>query len=90
MRASLNMGDDGADLVRSAADSEKDARALALIARTLRELTAAEDEAIRTHAATGEDDHVRDLDEFRRELAHRLERLCAGGGAGPALSGEPE
>lgn len=76
---------------RPAADAEKDARALALLARTLRELAAAEDEVrngtARDNAATGDaDDTVRDLDAFRRELARRLERLRADdAGAGDPL-----
>lgn len=69
-------------------DSEKDARALAVLARTLRELTALEAEARKRRKAKDQDDTVRDLDTFRRELARRLDRLRAGGdGAGPA--GEP-
>lgn len=59
---------------RASADAEKDARALALIARTLRELVAAEDDAA-AKPAKDADDTVRDLDEFRRELARRLERM---------------
>ncbi|MDQ0506567.1 hypothetical protein [Xanthobacter agilis] len=59
---------------RLAADAEKDARALALIARTVRELVAAEDDAA-DKPRKDADDTVRDLDEFRRELARRLERL---------------
>ncbi|WP_454915796.1 hypothetical protein [Xanthobacter sediminis] len=76
--------EDGAS-PRAAADAEKDARALALIARTLRELAAAEDDAA-TKPAKDADDTVRDLDEFRRELARRLERLREDdAGAGDAL-----
>lgn len=59
---------------RAAADAEKDARALALLARTLRELVAAEEDAT-VKPEKDADDTVRDLDEFRRELARRLERL---------------
>ncbi|MFG1478623.1 hypothetical protein V5F53_08120 [Xanthobacter sp. V4C-4] len=70
---------------RAPADSEKDARALALIARTLRELVAAEDDAAKP--AKDADDTVRDLDEFRRELARRLERMREEqAGAGDPLS----
>lgn len=72
---------------RAAADTEKDARALALLARTLRELSAAEGEGsdpLKAKAASAHDP-VRDLDVFRRELARRLDRLREGGpGAGPA------
>lgn len=59
---------------RGAADAEKDARALALLARTMRELAAAEDDGP-AKPEKDADDTVRDLDEFRRELARRLERL---------------
>jgi len=74
---------------RAAADSEKDARALAVLARTLRELSALEAEARKSwhdsRKGKAEDDAVRDLDTFRRELARRLDRLREGGdGAEPA------
>lgn len=75
---------------RAAADTEKDARALAVLARTLRELSALEAEGRKTwqenRKAKAEDDAVRDLDTFRRELARRLDRLRAGGN-GPAPAG---
>ncbi len=72
---------------RRSADTEKDARALALLARTLRELSAAEeraDPARSSKAGTANDDSTRDLDSFRRELARRLERLRAEGEGGEA------
>lgn len=72
VRAAPGAGEAGP--VRVAADAEKDARALALIARTVRELNAAEDDSKPEKDA---DDTVRDLDLFRRELARRLERLRA-------------
>lgn len=70
-------------------DAEKDAKALALLTRTLRELAAIEDEARGTKGrgkgsarkgATGTEGDtngadVRDRDAFRRELARRLDRL---------------
>lgn len=74
-----------------AADAEKDARALALIARTLRELSSVEDEARVAKAGKakgaaagagegeGHGAEVRDRDAFRRELARRLDRLRAEG-----------
>ncbi|MGQ3675608.1 terminase gpP N-terminus-related DNA-binding protein [Xanthobacter sp. TB0139] len=79
---------------RTAADSEKDARALALIARTLRELAAAEDEAGRSRSAKpdtqqdGEPDGTRNLEDFRSELARRLEQLQAADD--PPVAVEPE
>lgn len=64
-------------------EPEKDARALAVLARTLRELTALEAEAKKRRKAKDQDGTVRDLDTFRRELARRLDRLREGGnGAG--------
>lgn len=60
-------------------DSEKEARALAVLARTLRELTALEAEAKKQRKAKDQDGTVRDLDTFRRELARRLDRLREGG-----------
>jgi hypothetical protein len=64
-------------------DREKDARMLAVLARAIRELTAVdalnsdlEREAGKTRAAN--DDPVpEDMDEFRNELARRLEAVIA-------------
>ncbi|MFG1361570.1 helix-turn-helix domain-containing protein [Xanthobacter pseudotagetidis] len=80
-------------------DTEKDARALAILARTLRELAALED-ATRARRAgrgrpapgasaamegEGDGTEFRDLDAFRSELARRLDGLRAdGAGAEPA------
>jgi len=73
---------------------EKDARALALLARTIRELTAVdamnrELEQPTMGGATHDDDDDRppeDIDEFRNELARRIDALVAsrsdGGAAG--------
>ncbi len=60
-------------------EPEKDARALAVLARTLRELTALEAEARKRRKAKDQDGTVRDLDTFRRELSRRLDRLREGG-----------
>lgn len=60
-------------------EPEKDARALAVLARTLRELTALEAEARKRRKAKDQDGTIRDLDTFRRELARRLDRLREGG-----------
>lgn len=72
-------------------ERERDMRVLAVVARTLRELRAfdrnedATGEAARA-AATDDDPPPRDIDEFRRELARRIDALVAsrtgGGGAG--------
>lgn len=85
LRAALPAEADAAAPPRPAADAEKDARALAVLARTLRELSALEADAKKTREAQAEHDTVRDLDAFRRELARRLDRLREGGtGADPA------
>ncbi|MFS8039240.1 terminase gpP N-terminus-related DNA-binding protein [Xanthobacter sp. AM11] len=84
-RAMPAAGETEAAAPRAAGDAEKDARALAVLARTLRELSALEAEARKTRKAEAEHDTVRDLDAFRRELARRLDRLRAdGAGAEPA------
>lgn len=65
-------------------DAERAARTLAMLVRTLRELTALEKPA---DAKVGEEDkreasdEFRDLDEFRSSLAERLDRLRASGEA---------
>lgn len=75
--------EDASDAARP--DAEKDARALAVLARTLRELSTLDDAAQRPRKLKAADDAVRDLDTFRRELARRLDRLRADGeGATPA------
>lgn len=70
-------------------ERERDARVLAVLAKTLRELSALDgaepDE--RTSAAADDDAIPRDLDELRRSLAQKLEALVAGGTA--ALPHEP-
>src|SRR6185312_1211602 len=64
-------------------DAERAARTLATLVRTLNELTALE----KPDGKTGEEaeieasDEFRDLDEFRRNLAERLDRLRASGEA---------
>ncbi len=58
-------------------DAEREARALAVLARVLRELTALEAAARRDSLASPPvgTDGARDPDTFRRELARRLEHL---------------
>ncbi|HEY4773997.1 MAG TPA: transposase [Xanthobacteraceae bacterium] len=73
-------------------ERERDARVLALLVKTLRELTALDqrERADTATDATPDDDGPRDMDEFRRELARRMEAFVdartAGGvfGAGEA------
>lgn len=64
-------------------DAERAARTLATLVRTLKELTALEKPDTKTgeEAKTQESDEFRDLDEFRRSLAERLDRLRASGEA---------
>ncbi len=69
-------------------DAERAARTLATLVRTLKELTALErsDENEKGRGSEAESqgessDELRDLDEFRRSLAERLDRLRAGGEA---------
>jgi len=70
----------GAIGAADAAEAERSARTLASLARALKEVMrlAAPDEP----ADADDDDPVpRDLDEFRRELARRIEALAGGGAA---------
>lgn len=69
-------------------ERERDARVLAVLAKTLRELTAL-DEANPAHqVASADDDTIpRDVDELRRSLAQKLEALVARDEA--EVSGEP-
>ncbi len=70
-------------------ERERDARVLAVLAKTLRELSALDETKQRKQtAAPADDDAVpRDMDELRRSLARKLEALVAGGTA--ALPREP-
>jgi hypothetical protein len=68
-------------------DAERAARTLATLVRTLKELTALEMPAGKREGKQGDssdeaNDEFRDLEGFRRSLAERLDRLCAGGEAG--------
>jgi hypothetical protein len=55
------------------ADAERAARALATLVKTLREVSTLEDSA--GAAEEEREDQFRDLEEFRRELVDRLERI---------------
>lgn len=59
----------------SHADSERAARTLAILVRSLRELAALD----KLEPDGNEDDASRDADTFRRELGQTLERVLAGG-----------
>ena len=53
---------------------ERDARVLAVLVKTLRELSALNESQGETPTTAGDDDEVpRDIDEFRRELARRMD-----------------
>jgi hypothetical protein len=69
------LGDAAAPLER-----ERDARVLAVLAKTLRELSALDSAKSKTRElAPADDDAVpRDMDELRRSLARKLEALIAG------------
>jgi hypothetical protein len=61
-------------------DAERAARTLATLVRTLKELTALENPQDKREETESEpSDEVRDLEEFRRNLAERLDRLRASG-----------
>jgi hypothetical protein len=63
---------------QEAGDRERDARTLAVLVRTLRELAAFDEAAPQQPAVTEDDDPVpTDIDEFRRELARRIDALVA-------------
>jgi hypothetical protein len=72
---------------------EREAKTLALVARTVRDLVALEQEAAPA-PRSGEERDGRtdtafiDVNAFRRELAFKLDQLRAGG-AGPGIAGEP-
>lgn len=55
------------------ADRERDARVMAVLVKTLRELTQFDERANET--AQDDDDGPRDIDEFRRDLARRMEEF---------------
>ena len=69
-RAGLDAGADGA------ADTERAARTLAILVRSLRELAALE-----RGQAPDDEEAERDADAYRRELEATLERVLAGGAA---------
>ncbi|MBS7698450.1 MULTISPECIES: hypothetical protein [unclassified Chelatococcus] len=58
-------------------EREKDARTLAIVVKTLRDLLAleADEHTVEATAPEEEGGDVRDLDDFRRELAERIDRL---------------
>ncbi|HTS40751.1 MAG TPA: hypothetical protein VMH84_09460 [Xanthobacteraceae bacterium] len=69
-------------------ERERDARVLAVLAKTLRELSALDETTQDQQAAPADDDAVpRDMDELRRSLARKLEALV--GGEAADLPGEP-
>jgi hypothetical protein len=76
----------GAIGASDSAEAERSARTLASLARALKEvmrLTAPEE----ARDADDDDPMPRDLDDFRRELARRLEALAAGGEDAPSGEG---
>lgn len=69
-------------------ERERDARTLAVLVKTLRELTAL-DEADAGPETKDDDDGPRDIDEFRRDLARRMDALVASR-TGAGVPGEPQ
>jgi hypothetical protein len=65
---------------KRSADRERDSRSLAVLVRTLRELAAMDHKdgggAAKLEAGAADDD-VRDIDEFRRDLARHMEAIIA-------------
>lgn len=61
---------------QEAGERERDVRSLAVLAKTLRELTALDEKAGIKPDET-DDDGPRDIDEFRRELARQIDALVA-------------
>jgi hypothetical protein len=58
-------------------DRERDARVLAVLVKTLRELHALDDANPKGNAAREpESDDTRDIDEFRRDLARKIDQLA--------------
>jgi hypothetical protein len=72
-------------------ERERDARVLAVLVKTLRELHAVDGANMRGKAAADlENDDQRDIDEFRRDLARKLDAIVAertAGGARNSTSG---
>lgn len=63
---------------RAAGERERDARTLAVLVKTLRELSAIDERAGPSAPAGGEaHDDFADMDEFRRALARRMESIIA-------------
>jgi hypothetical protein len=62
---------------REGADNEREARALAVLVKALRELHAFDVAQACGKTEPDANDDVRDLDEFRRELARKIDRLAA-------------
>lgn len=71
------------------AERERDARLLAVLVKTLRELNAIDDKRRGKRPADEQDDEpIRDLDEFRRELARRMDAFVESR-SGTGVSGDP-
>lgn len=90
--AALDARLDGAAGDGAPADGERQARALATLARTLEKLIGIEDGLGRAGASGGDADTdmtADDIDRHRLALARRLERLARSAGAEP-LPGQPD
>ena len=72
-------------------DRERDARTLAMLARTLRELVVLDERRPGTTKQSESDDDEpvpRDIDEFRRDLARRMDEFAAA--HAPGVFGDTE
>jgi len=69
------------------AESDRSARALAALTRTLRELNALQSQY---EEPTADDDSPADIDEFRRALARKIDAFVAAQGGGVRDDAEPE
>jgi hypothetical protein len=64
---------------QESSERERDARALAVLVKTLRELVAFDEAhpAAATRTKPVDDDESRDMDEFRRELARKMDAIIS-------------
>jgi hypothetical protein len=58
-------------------ERERDGRVLAVMVKTMRELAALDEATLASHDDASEQGDRRDIDEFRRELARRIDALVA-------------
>ena len=69
------------------AERERDARVMAVLVKTVRELSLIEEK--NRESAPEDDDGARDLEDFRRELARKIDGLIAARSAGAGDGADP-